>query len=268
MNADNYLYQLGWTSNSPGLINILSLNLVNLSIVFELFFAQQYLSLKTRLPFWNKVFNGMVYWAIFTIVSANLFYLSTKNFGDSIKYISLFQLGYMVFRPFAIVKIWQIKDVRIRIFAFAWTLSFLFSIAAWVSYYLFPAIPGLLFLKLAVGIYIPIVVISLSYYAAKTGREKLVLEKESIRQQLIAEQQRNQHLEIEKENKLLEVQTRELQKLNQLKSRFFANVSHELRTPLTLILGPLQSILRVKDPKEKDFELLSKMKSNGKNSIV
>jgi signal transduction histidine kinase len=41
----------------------------------------------------------------------------------------------------------------------------------------------------------------------------------------------------------LDVQNRELQDLDRLKTQFFSNVSHELRTPLTLILGPAQTLL-------------------------
>lgn len=50
--------------------------------------------------------------------------------------------------------------------------------------------------------------------------------------------------ELEKDKILIELQANDLLKLNQLKSRFFANLAHELRTPLTLILGPLESIIR------------------------
>ena len=42
----------------------------------------------------------------------------------------------------------------------------------------------------------------------------------------------------------LDVQNRELQALDRLKTNFFSNVTHELRTPLTLILGPVETILK------------------------
>lgn len=47
-------------------------------------------------------------------------------------------------------------------------------------------------------------------------------------------------------NKLLleKVHNEELNKLNELRTRFFINISHDLRTPLSLIKGPLESILQ------------------------
>lgn len=41
----------------------------------------------------------------------------------------------------------------------------------------------------------------------------------------------------------LDLQNRELQDLDKVKTRFFSNISHELRTPLTLILGPVEALL-------------------------
>ncbi|MFN0214739.1 MAG: ATP-binding protein, partial [Saprospiraceae bacterium] len=62
----------------------------------------------------------------------------------------------------------------------------------------------------------------------------------------------------------IEEQAEELRKLDQLKSRFFANVSHELRTPLTLMVAPLTSMLKREYWKDKDLMLLQMMQRNGK----
>lgn len=59
-------------------------------------------------------------------------------------------------------------------------------------------------------------------------------------------------------------QTKELQRLDQLKSKFFANISHELRTPLTLMLAPVKELLKYPTDK-RQHQLLSYVKENGEH---
>jgi len=44
--------------------------------------------------------------------------------------------------------------------------------------------------------------------------------------------------------RIIEQQSIELQKVDKLKNRLFANISHEIRTPLTLISGPIKRLLK------------------------
>jgi len=62
-----------------------------------------------------------------------------------------------------------------------------------------------------------------------------------------------------------ETQHQELEKLDQLKSRFFNNISHEFRTPLTLILGPIDQLRKqVDDSLKPTIEVIER---NGKRLL-
>ncbi|MEQ1747665.1 MAG: ATP-binding protein [Saprospiraceae bacterium] len=71
--------------------------------------------------------------------------------------------------------------------------------------------------------------------------------------------------ELQRQKNLVDSQHTELQQLDELKSRFFANVSHELRTPLTLLLGPIGSVLNSAQLDDRSFALLKKAQRGGKH---
>lgn len=63
---------------------------------------------------------------------------------------------------------------------------------------------------------------------------------------------------IEKDKKVIEEQAKELQQLDELKSRFFTNISHELRTPITLVTAPIEQMIR---------NSINKLDKNMRNSL-
>lgn len=73
--------------------------------------------------------------------------------------------------------------------------------------------------------------------------------------------------QIRRDKELIEQQSRELQVLDETKSRFFANVTHELRTPLTLILGPIDSSIRAGGMDSNRLQLLQTARKNAKSLL-
>ncbi|MEO6150481.1 MAG: response regulator [Mucilaginibacter sp.] len=71
-----------------------------------------------------------------------------------------------------------------------------------------------------------------------------------------------------KEALLLAQEHEQLEKLDALKTRFFANISHELRTPLTLIIGPANQLLhkQVETP-EQEHNYLRAITRNSKKLL-
>lgn len=82
---------------------------------------------------------------------------------------------------------------------------------------------------------IALVLISLIWWRV-AYREKRLLQRQAVLEEEIASR-----------TVKIRQQAEELQELDELKSKFFANVSHELRTPLSLILGPVNKLISRRD---------------------
>ena len=69
--------------------------------------------------------------------------------------------------------------------------------------------------------------------------------------------------EVAHRTKEIKQQAEELKKLDEVKTRFFANVTHELRTPLTLIISPLKQLMKTKNLDDKTMRTLTAIAQNG-----
>ncbi len=74
--------------------------------------------------------------------------------------------------------------------------------------------------------------------------------------------QRRRRQQLAEQNKVIRQQAEELQQLEALKSRFFANVSHELRTPLALMIGPIKRLRKTAGLQGENREMLTYLERN------
>lgn len=106
-----------------------------------------------------------------------------------------------------------------------------------------------------------LIIITLRQYFLKKKTANLLLQKNKE----IEEHQQ----EIITQNEQLEIQTKQLKELDEIKSAFFANISHEFRTPLTLILGPVDNLIELIDKNDNEkYKLLNIIKKNAKKMLT
>ncbi len=73
--------------------------------------------------------------------------------------------------------------------------------------------------------------------------------------------------QIQQDKVTIEQQAVELRKLDEFKSRFFANISHELRTPITLIINPLTQLLSSNEKQQDPKKLLTLAHNNSQKLL-
>lgn len=216
--------------------------LVNLSLLFDFLFIRKYVRLREIAPYWDKICLWIIYFLLGFTISHAFFYWFSQNYLLTLLSVSV--VHFLLNLPMFVIGFKLLKEPQRHIKVFAIGLLLLQVLLCYNHTQI-----GQLdkpFLKIGVSIHILTVLISLSLRAARSEKEKIKAEAERL---------------------LGNIKLAELQKLDNLKSNFFANVSHELRTPLTLILGPIQTVLKNENLGNRDYTLLRRAQQSGKDLL-
>ncbi len=241
-----YFYQFNSTwyrfGLSPIFIQQFGMALMSLALLFDYLFTRKFIPLKTLFPFWDKLYVKIIYFLMGFIIFHALFYWVSQSYLLAL--LILLVVHTLLYLPKLIVgfKLFKFKKVITHIFAIGVITCY---VLLFFNNFQFTDLSNQL-LKIGVSFYILTILLSLSLRAADSQQQKIQAETEKVLESL---------------------KLKELQKLDTLKSNFFANVSHEFRTPLTLILGPISSVLKNEKLGNRDFTLLKRAQQNGKDLL-
>ena len=241
-----YFYQFNSTwyrfGFSPIFVQQFAMTLMSLALLFDYLFTRKFTNLKVLFPFWDKFYLKAIYFLVGFIICHAIFYWVSQSYLLSL--LILLVVHTLLYIPKLVIgfKLLRLKKALTNIFAVGLIACY---ILLFFNNFQFTDLSNQL-LKIGVSFYILSILLSLSLRAADSQQQKIQAKAEKVVESLKLE---------------------ELQKLDYLKSNFFANVSHELRTPLTLILGPISSVLKNDKLGNTDFTLLKRAQQNGQDLL-
>ncbi|MFK7932825.1 MAG: ATP-binding protein [Saprospiraceae bacterium] len=232
-------YRLGL---NPVFIQVFCLVLINLSMVIHFFFIRSFLNLKEQFPRYDTLFKYCSYLLLAFTILNTIFYWFSENYLTTLLMIIIVHTIFYLPSIVAGFKLVRVRERGVQILAIGMLLSHLI----WVynNLQLFNLSNDLL--KIGGMIYVLTILISLGFRAAEAQRQKIRSEAERL---------------------LDKVKLEEMQKLDGLKSIFFANISHELRTPLTLIMSPIRSVIKSGNLDNRNFTLLKKAEQSSEDLL-